>query len=246
MLKVITLNIESDNHYDKIFSLFQKEKPDVVCLQEVYQVDMDFFSEKLKMTGYFSPMVNLTTNNKKHRFSDKGLWGVAIFTNLKIIKSNSKTYFGDSKIIPEWTDKDPNCPNRVLAWIKILINNQELVIANTHFTWSGSGAISDLQRQTFTKLLNLIDKIKPDILCGDFNTPRGSELFDTLTNIYTDNVPENTKTTVDNKIHKAKAEINLVVDGLFTKKTLKTQNPRVVSGVSDHQAVVVEIQNPDS
>jgi len=80
------------------------------------------------------------------------------------------------------------------------------------------------------------------IFCGDFNAPRGRKTWSILSSKLKDNIPDEIMTTVDAKIHRA-GNLMLVVDGLFTSKNYKVTGVRVISGVSDHCAIVANIEH---
>src|SRR3989338_7115053 len=54
-IKVVCNNIELDRHRDTVSSLLKREKPDVVCLQELPERDFSYFEKLLGMTGKFVP-----------------------------------------------------------------------------------------------------------------------------------------------------------------------------------------------
>ena len=56
MLKLVSVNIEGELHIDLITSFLEKEMPDVVALQEVFEADFQDFKNKLGMNGVFAPM----------------------------------------------------------------------------------------------------------------------------------------------------------------------------------------------
>ena len=41
VLKLLSLNIERDKHLPKVVVLLKKEKPEVICLQEVQEPDFE-------------------------------------------------------------------------------------------------------------------------------------------------------------------------------------------------------------
>ena len=72
------------------------------------------------------------------------------------------------------------------------------------------------------------------------NAPRGNETFSRLEEKYKDNIPREYKTSIDQNLHKVKG-IQFMVDGLFTTPVYKASNVKLVDGISDHMAVVAEI-----
>lgn len=78
-MKLISLNIEGRRHLDRLPRFFKQHPADVVCLQEVFGVDMKHLSEIIGAEGYFEPMVLMTEENK---FTDQlfGEYGIALFS----------------------------------------------------------------------------------------------------------------------------------------------------------------------
>jgi endonuclease/exonuclease/phosphatase family metal-dependent hydrolase len=155
-------------------------------------------------------------------------------------------YYGVEEVIPEFFAKqDPNSMNRVLVWQVVEKDGQPYRFATTHFTWSMDGQTIDLQKQTYQSMKQILETFPDLVLTGDFNAPRGKEIFTNLATSYKDNIPAEVMTTIDNNLHKAKANIQFVVDGCFTSKEYRASNVKIVDGVSDHMAVVAEISRVD-
>lgn len=246
-LKLISLNIESDKHFDRLRPFFAKEKPDVVCLQEVLKADLDALSEIVFPDGepevIFVPQMDL----KKANIFDipaRGQWGIAVFSWLKIQAAHFGYYsyskYASEGELPDLENDDPNSPHRGYIHVDVEKDNQTFSIANVHFTWSPKGEATEEQREALGNLLALLQDYPQLILCGDFNAPRGRATFNTLAQYYKDNIPENVTTTLDHNLHYA-GKLDLVVDGIFTTEHYQANNVRVVDGVSDHCAIVAEI-----
>ena len=240
MFKLISLNIEGDNHYDKIFPFFQKENPDIACLMEVYEIDLPMISEKLGMEYRFVSLQRITTSNP-FRQATKGSQGIAIFSKLPFVNEGKETY----ESVPadtNLTGAEPEACSRKLLWVDIQHENTTYKFVTTHFTWSPNGSVTDLQRADVDNLLMKLVPLKEFVLCGDFNAPRGKEIFARLAHEYADNIPPEVVTTLDRSIHRAGDKLpDLVVDGLFSTPEYVVSNVRVVPGVSDHCALVGEI-----
>jgi|WetSurSiteA1Bulk_404760.scaffolds.fasta_scaffold01287_6 endonuclease/exonuclease/phosphatase family metal-dependent hydrolase len=236
-VKILSLNIEGDKHLDLVIPFIRKEKPDVVCLQEVMEVDLPLFEKAVFGKGHFAPMINLGQENIQW-IKARGLMGVGIFTRLEIIEVKEDIYVGNPHNIPEFSDGTRVIPNRVVLSVKVKKDNETFVFTVTHFTRTDDGESTEEQIGDLKKLLNVLDK--DTVLCGDFNAPRGKKTWDMLSREFKDNIPDNIKTTLDDEIH-IKPGLNFVVDGLFTGKSYYAKNVRVICGVSDHCAVVGEI-----
>lgn len=161
-----------------------------------------------------------------------------------INQENSKCayyYYGLSNDrIPEFSH--PTSLNNVVQVIKLLAYNKLYFVANTHFTWSANGRPTQLQRCTFTRLSRFLAKYPELILCGDFNAPRGGEIFSLFTQRFTDNIPPEIATTIDSSNHYSGKKLELVVDNIFTTPGYQVSKIRVITGISDHCAVLGEVE----
>ncbi len=240
-MKLLSLNIEGDKHLEsRIFPLLRSEKFDALCLQEVFAQDIPKIVEVSQLLEYvFVPQARITRPNPHQ--PPRGEWGIALFGK-KISQVRRDYYVGNAETLPEFFMNDePNSMSRVLLSAVVEVSQQRFHLATTHFTWSGAGAVTELQLANFILLKKLLTNFNELILCGDFNTPRGGEIYDQLSAMYTDNIPLEVQTTVDKNLHKSGEDIRLVVDGLFTSEHYQVNNPEVMSGVSDHMAVIAEI-----
>jgi exonuclease III len=237
-MKLISINVERDRHCKTVVNFLKKEKPDIVCFQEIMEGDLSMYEKLLGMKYFFKPMTKWPELND--------YFGIAIFSK-KILSTNYEYYVGSEDHIPIFERKDAITErlaiNHLIMWITTEDESgEELKIANTHFTWAPNASVTDFQREDIKKLLIILDKkIKEFILVGDTNAPRGKEIFDLLASNYKDNIPIEYKTSIDQKLHRVKG-IQAVVDTLFTTPTYKASNVRLVDGVSDHMAVVAKIE----
>jgi len=169
-------------------------------------------------------------------FGKRGVFGVAIFG-----RGNGtfggKYYFKRRGNRLPYYHGHPNAGNRALVWYALTGGSQKLMVATTHFTWSKKGQATGKQRREARSLINIVDNIKPDVLCGDFNAPRGGEIFDCISKRLVDRIPQDTITTLDPELHYA-GKLDLVVDGFFTQPRLSVEKVNLIGGISDHCAVV--------
>jgi endonuclease/exonuclease/phosphatase family metal-dependent hydrolase len=164
---------------------------------------------------------------------------MGFFSNLQFSSVKQYHYRGDFYHVPEFAH--PNSANRLLMYTVVDKDGTNFPIFNTHFTWSVGGQVSDEQRQNFVKMELILDEFEEVILCGDFNTPRGKELYSKLAARYQDALPPEVKTTIDPVMHRGGA-LQLVVDGIFCSSHFEILSARTKYGVSDHQAIIVELQ----
>ncbi len=167
--------------------------------------------------------------------------GTLILSREAFVGTKVDYYQGDARNIPELSDENNNAANRVLVWADVQAGGEIYAVVTTHFTITERGSVTDVQRKNLRKILKLLEARKEFVLCGDFNAPRGREIFDTLASHYKDNIPKGVTTTLDRNLHRSTNLPEFVVDGLFTTREYKAHDVRVVSGVSDHCAIIALI-----
>ncbi len=237
-VKLISLNIEGDKHFARWIPEVQRQNPDVLCLQEVFAEDMDLISSSLDMVGYFIPMMNVTEGNS-YKISPKGLWGIGYFTRLEHTSPQVHYYAGEGELR---TFKKPGDSARVLVTAEnTSLAGEKVCIGTTHFTWTPNGEASDEQRRDAAALLECLAEYPEVAFCGDFNAPRGKEIFSLFAENYTDNLPKEVTSTLDPTLHYKGSQLELAVDTLFTSSGYTARNVAVLTGVSDHYGIVAEI-----
>lgn len=236
-LTLISLNVYGNRFIDRQLAFFQKENPDVITLQEVFEQDIAIFEKALGMKGVF---VALGYINEENEYGDapRGAWGIAILSKYPMDNVQHSFYQyekAEDSLFP--MKGGPDTLARALLWANIHKDEHATTIATTHFTWAPNAQPTDLQRETLKALLSILDGIPQCILTGDFNAPRGYEIFDTLASRYTDNIPKNVTTTIDQNLHRVHG-LQLVIDVLFSTPSYAVDQVRVIDGVSDHCAVM--------
>lgn len=240
-MKFISINIEGNKHFERISPFLEAEKPDVLCLQEVFECDLDELMRASGLQNYlFYPIANIVEAND--HLPTRGHWGIAIFANE--IKSHEVAYYvrRQEGQLASFQNDRPDLIDRAALFSKVKVGGDFFQVMTTHFTWSGKGVVSDEQRQDYARLSKFMAKFDELIFCGDLNTPRGYEIWDDLAKTYTDNIPLNIDTTIDKNLHKSGQDIRLVIDALFTSTQYSAKNVRVVPNTSDHMAVAGEIE----
>ena len=232
--KIVSVNVEKDKHHDTVLPFLQREQPDVVCMQEVYGNDAERYQYELGMKGIFGPM---TLCPSRYVFGALHVEGVAIFSRYEISNVKVVLYAGYPKYIPVYVDKDAKTYNHILLSCDVHKDNAVYTIATTHFTWTPHGEPDALQRKNLGALFRKLKELPNVIVCGDFNAPRGREIFDKLAKKYKDNIPAEITSTIDPIFHRA-PELEYVVDGLFSSPKYTVSDVRVEMGISDHKAIV--------
>ena len=235
-IKLLSLNIEDYKHLPRVTALLEREKPEVVCLQEMQEPDFKIFKRKFGFNGFFVPMVTyLRDKESKQKLVRQG---VAYYTTLTLLKKESYFYVG-SGTAPR--QNVPNDADRVLVIGIVEKEGKEYTIATTHFTRDDDGTVNEEQRRDLKQLLRLLKQKGELVLCGDFNAPRGKEISNILNLHLKDNIPSKIKTTLDPKLHKA-GPLPYVVDYIWSTPQYTVRKVGIIDGVSDHMAIVAEIE----
>jgi endonuclease/exonuclease/phosphatase family metal-dependent hydrolase len=232
----------------------QKEQPDVLALQEVFKERLPDIVRETKMRFVsFYPMH--TNSNIVHpKLTDTTL-GVAVFSNVDVENVHGVYYVGEESIVPRFIysqnpnsseiSDTPNNSNLVLACGDFKKDGESYRVLTTHFTYTRDGVATAFQLAHLDLLFQKLENIGGDfILTGDFNAPRGRETWNRLAAKYADNIPLSYTSSLDPILHKAAAQkFPYVVDGCFTTSGYKAKEVRLVSGVSDHMAIVAHIEH---
>jgi len=248
-LRLGQLNIEGDNHLHEVGEFLQRNKPDVMCLQEVFDVDFKLLCDLAKSFGYLVPLLNI--NAKCYNLNNKGQQGIAILTNQNTVKNPIffSTYYGnyESYDIPVLVEGHE--ASRALAWAEFTFEGKFYRVANTHFTWSAGGKTTEQQLIHLEKMLKILDQFAHVIFCADTNAPRGEngegEIWSQFTCRYTDTVPEHIKSTLT-PLHRVQPPPPVVVDGVFLSEGYAlspTEKIILDYTVSDHAAILALIDS---
>jgi endonuclease/exonuclease/phosphatase family metal-dependent hydrolase len=235
-LKFISVNVERDRHLDKIKNLLIESNADFVCLQEVMQYEVSELAKTQNYFSFFSP----TT---RHQPGDDKWEGIAVLSRYPLRVTNVHQYAGPERpgLYDKSTTETLQKTRRYLLQVCEIESDQKRYrFANTHFTWSRDGQADDYQRQDVKKMLEFLQGYKSLVLSGDFNAPRGREIFSTIAEQYKDNIPADYQTSLDENLHRC-GYLPYVVDGLFSTPEYKVTNVELVFGVSDHAAVRAEV-----
>jgi endonuclease/exonuclease/phosphatase family metal-dependent hydrolase len=235
-IKLLTLNIEGDRHLKRVQSAIAEHLPDIVCLQEVLEADCPY----LASSGYDVKFAISGHMPNKPGSSAERNWGVAVLSRVPV-QRQTITYYADDPSIRLL--KEPNDPRRVIVATELEHRGQSYRILTTHFTWSADGVINDEQKADFSRLKRTLSDYSDYVLCGDFNAPRGGEMFAKFTDelLLVDHLPASVTTTIDDQFHYAGA-LELVVDTIFSTKDYQAADVHVLEGISDHKGIVAHLE----
>jgi endonuclease/exonuclease/phosphatase family metal-dependent hydrolase len=232
-IKLLTLNIEASRHRDRVHAALVRHQPDVACLQEVLEDDCPFFASAADYRCLYANSA-LWPDDANPALARN--WGLAILTRLPVDDSTILDYSENTRIR---TFDEPNSPSRKLLTAQVRSGAHACRIITTHFTWSVEGQISAQQRADFTRLKAAISRYPEFVLCGDFNAPRGGEMFALFESelALTSHLPADVTTTIDAQYHHAGA-LELAVDTIFTTSAYSVSSIEVLDGLSDHKAIL--------
>ncbi len=254
-MKLISLNIQEDFHLDKVSDFLKSENAEVVCLQEVFEDKVFYFANILGMQSVFAPKCT------KWRDGGNGFtnrpFGNAILSKYPITSSEVYYYYGSADDIAEYRESpNPETEIEPMAYPVIVANikneDKDYVISTTHLPVTFQGQDREYQTECARKLVEYLKKFPELVLALDLNAPRGGETFSIFSEVYKDNIPLEYKTSLDPKLHRVSPEIldkaakamgleGYMIDGLFSTPNYKATNVKLVDGVSDHMAVVAEL-----
>ncbi len=244
MLKIISLNMETNKHYTKILPFIKKENPDVICLQEA----PESFAEELQKKGYktfFAPMF------LRDDLGGNELYTLGIMLASKLPFQAKSVYYHkpNEKIILHDRKNRNNTVATAYIFANIMTSDGLYNVATTHPLKSDDGKANDFQTKMFSSLLKLLAPEEPHMICGDFNMPRGyNTIYEEVTKKYTDAVPLSYKSSLDRDIHllgNKKTDVPIfdiyMVDYVFTQPPYQAENVRLEFGLSDHAAVIATV-----
>ncbi|HEV3245246.1 MAG TPA: endonuclease/exonuclease/phosphatase family protein [Candidatus Paceibacterota bacterium] len=249
MIRLVSLNIERSKHLDLVIPFLQEQRADVVCLQELMERDIPTFSEALGSEAFFSYYTTHPAEGRPGRF------GTGIFSRSPAADKDALYYWGDPQHMRQFdltnarTKRESEC--RAVSFVDLEKDGERFRIATTHFTWTPDGNADDNQRADMNKLLTILAGLGEFVLSGDFNAPRGGEIFSMLAQRYKDNIPSEYKTSIDLDLHRA-AKIasehmdEKMVDGLFSTPQYAVSQVELHVGISDHLAITATISRVES
>jgi|JI8StandDraft_1071087.scaffolds.fasta_scaffold28229_2 endonuclease/exonuclease/phosphatase family metal-dependent hydrolase len=239
-MKLISINIEQNKHLKIVLPFLEHERPDVVCCLEICEADVPKFEKLLGMQSFFKRVNKGLFEKDGH----EDYVGNAVFAR-NFLSKNFQYYFGDESSVRSYEHTpDPkkfrNNSQIPLLWMDVEHEDVVFRLATTHLTWTMEGESTPYQLEDVEKMLSITKTLGELVLVGDFNAPRGGETFSCIARIYKDNIPPEYKTSIDQNLHKVKG-LQYMVDGLFTTPAYVASGVKLVDGVSDHMAIVANI-----
>lgn len=234
-LKLLTLNIEKHRHLERVHATLAEHLPDIACLQEVVDSDCARLASSGGYDVKFSPSARLRQEPDREYN-----WGVAVLSRVPVRCQTESRYADDARVC---SLREPHAFRPVLVVTELEHQARPYRIATTHFTWSADGQISEAQKADFSRLKPLLSRYPDYVLCGDFNAPRGREMFGKFVDELglVDHLPGSVTSTIDAQFHRAGA-LELAVDTIFSTQDYRVVETRVLEGISDHKGILALIE----
>lgn len=236
MAHLISINIERSKHLDRVIAFITARAPDVVCLQELSADDIPALCAATRLAhAHYVPMAVHPLDGKT--------FGVGILARRPFASTGLLPYagVGDGTLAFDRTTPESRLDScrYAAALADIEIGGLRLSLATTHFPWTPDGGSRPFQVTAAARLVAGLGD-RPLVLTGDFNAPRGGEIFATLARRWTDCIPPQVTTSLDPLLHRA-GPLELMVDGLFLSPHYRARDVTLSQGVSDHQAISATI-----
>lgn len=242
-MKILQINIWGGKLDRNLRSFLQREKADILCLQEVVKLPggYSFFFEDLEEiqnnAGY--EYVHFTPSYECNFMHRKMSWGNAILSKKPFIKTNDLyTYLEKVDDFDRLEHTDYNA-GRALQHAVIKTNKGFLNLLNHHGYHINGHKNGD--NETLRQCGLIADYIKelegPVVLCGDFNLVPDSPSIKLINDRLINHVKENRiATTRTSLTHKTEA-----CDYIFTSPDIEIKTFEVFDDVvSDHKALMIE------
>lgn len=242
-LRLVSLNVERSNHLERVLPFLEHVGADVICIQELCERDISRFESSLGMRAVYAP-VGLHPADPPEEGAV--MTGIAFFSREAPLSIREIYYKGD-RTQAETAPAHRTATDAPLLCADVVREGTTYTVLSTHFTWTPDGRASDEQRADIRQLLKSLSDEGEFVLCGDFNAPRGGEIFAELASRYTDNIPPQYPTSIDVTLHKRGRErphefADKMVDGLFTTPGYRARDVELHFGISDHAAVTALIE----
>jgi endonuclease/exonuclease/phosphatase family metal-dependent hydrolase len=234
-IKLVQLNIERSKHLDLVIPFLKSQDADVITLQELMERDVKKFEEELEMRCFYAPLCLHPAEG------NPGSMGNGVFSKYPILKAESLYYHQQPKPLVVHTPGVPGTSANAVTVCDIEKEGEVFRISTTHFTVALDGGVNELQRDHIQKMLEILSDNDEFVFSGDFNAPRGGEIFSAIAAKYKDNVPPEIDSSIDGSIHRAGPLPGIMVDGIFSTPAYSVSNVVMHSGLSDHCAFTAEI-----
>lgn len=241
-VKIVSVNIERNKHFDTVIPFLERESADVVCLQEVMESSVKRFVDTLGMHATFVPFAILSGWEEEV----EGLsFGVALLSKKKHTVRGIHYFQGNGEVRVVKHESPIREYHKCITRAVLVSDCQDdmgsvFTVGTTHFTYTPDGEPDMEQTVALGKLIGELSLYPDLVLTGDFNIPRANGLYGMLCKEFTDNVPQYIESSLDPELHRVKGLLRMV-DYFWTKGSYRARDVRFEAGISDHCALVGKV-----
>ncbi len=241
-LRIASINIEKDNNISRVQAYLSLNQPHVMLLQEVCYRNLAPLAAALGIGPLGIAYVPVSYARTAEGDFDRV--GQAILSHLPLEDVRACDLSGRpvDRRDPKRIEGKQIQENLLFATVKDT-SGHPFRLATTHLRVTRNGQVTVGQLKSVGRLLKVAQAEASAhgglLLAGDFNAPRGRAAFDMVAKAFTDNIPPEVTTTIDNTLHSVRhtsqGRIEYVVDGIFSR-TYRVTDVHQHAGVSDHLA----------
>lgn len=241
-LRLMSLNIWGGRLLDTLLEFIKSHQNiGIFCFQEVYSqthqnltptphnpVCLDIYERIAEILpnhhAFFRPII-------------EGVYGLSIFVrkDYHILEEGWDWIYKNM----QYSGRDPS-HSRIMQWIKVAIESQEINIINVHGLWNGQGKMDSPQRILQSNIIKEFARRlhSPTILCGDFNLMPNTKSIEILEYGMQNLIKRYNVLSTRSDIYKKPERF---ADYIFMPKELEVLEFRAFKNeVSDHLPLYVE------
>ncbi|HSW89923.1 MAG TPA: endonuclease/exonuclease/phosphatase family protein [Patescibacteria group bacterium] len=248
-IKILDLNLfEGGLFWPNIEKLIQKENPDILCLQEVFNGDA-------KQSPNFRTIEQLDKllPGFHHYYSPElfEIWpfgqgdgGNAIYSRFPMREEQTIFLHREyQKILRPRNEKDFSHYPKNLQSVVVEIDGKRLHVANMHGIWGLDGKDSKERLQMSKLIVKEVKGKKPLVLAGDFNLKPDTVTIQYIEKLLTNVFKGEMKTSFNMRHKDNLGYASAVVDMFFASPDIKIVSKSVPGDdVSDHLPLLVTVE----
>ncbi len=235
-IRFLQLNIEGNKHVERISKFLQMHEFDVIMLEEA---PSDVVEQIARTFGY---PYTVFTFFSHYDFIGQDA-GVSILSKYPFVESGSVPIIDSDEAYEMMTKHKPGYKFALTYALVDVPDMGHVRICATHLPVYYPGhETSEFQIKASHKLHEILESYNQFLLCGDFNAPRGYQVFDSFAVKYKDNIPKEILSTIDPTLHRV-PDLQYVIDVAFITPRYHVRDVIIHEGLSDHKGVsgVLEI-----
>jgi endonuclease/exonuclease/phosphatase family metal-dependent hydrolase len=235
-MKIMSWNIWKGKFLDKVIAQIEQETPDVVCLQEVIEQEIDGqrvnsaqrIASKLGYEFVYCKAFTTDRHTPVFDIGDAILSKVPILSSSCHFLSTLEEYQGSAVSEP-----------RTAVKVEVKTSTGTVSIITCHLGYSEKFQETDIRNTQLDRLLSLIPKTSA-ILTGDFNSQPDSRTLRILNNSLTNTDRDQTEYSYTDMKEENHPEYR--IDYIFTTADVASKDFQILpTDASDHSPLTVEI-----